>query len=280
MAYYFAGDVEPDNFEEEFALGLQGKSEIFKLCMHYIFAAVHYVDYFTTHLVNDPTPTYCEILGRGGGTKDTAAFKRYLAMTPDEKKTLTDTTVRIYGNPSKPTCSMNLLSLDHLPLYEHSGMIIEIHESLILSLIEEMISCFAGELWVDDVPIDNIEVVNHLTPLLKYFGAIKLGTVDLAKAFGCPIVKNPVDAPDKVFQPAFSQELQDKMLHFVARAYEANPKLKLVLELIVPLEPFLALGVPIEQMYIQGAHEGARVYYDPDYCGTNKVSDASGESDL
>jgi hypothetical protein len=248
QASYFAGDVVPNDFEAEFQLGIRGNSTVFKLTKQYIYNA-------------DCVSVYFEVLLRGGGRADTAPYQRLMRMTDEEGIILLDTTVRMFGSSGNAT--MNVLNLTGVHEYAESGMIIEIHDSLLKQVTPEMLALMGNtRVWADDVPIDDESAVLHVLDLVPLLDAVKIGTMDCAIAFDLPIVKNPIDKPDIVFKPPHNQALQHKILMFAAMAHARNPALKFILELAVPLEEFTDKGIPRAQLFIQGGPYGARVYVD------------------
>ena len=271
---YFAGDVVPHDAEAEFQLGIRGKSKVYKLTKQHIYS-IDLVDsdVILPKLRFDPTwagsvgqpayvKKYFEVLFRGGGIADTAPFQRLLSMTDEEKSILLATTVRMFGSSENAT--MNVLNLTGFREFAESGLIIEMHESLVMQVTPEMLAPLAHiRLWADDVLINNADAVEHVLSLVEYLDAVKIGTKDLAIAFNLPIVKNPIDDPDAMQSFPHSQDLQNKILEFVVMANLRNPKLKFILELDVPLNKFIDNGISPDRLFIQGGPDGARVYVDP-----------------
>ena len=96
--------------------------------------------------------------------------------------------------------------------------------------------------------------------MVQYLDAVKLGTLDLARAFDIPIVKNPDDHPTVQFRPKARLELQQVIVDFLTAALSKNAALKVILELNASPEFFYLIGVPQSQLFIQGGPDGARAF--------------------
>ena len=259
---YYPGDFadalsDGDLYETEFLRGLDGTSQYFQLVVQLLFADTGEV-------------AYREILKRGGKARDTAPYQRMTKMTLKESATLLETTLRQYKEEER--CTVNIIHPDHLQLCcAHKRIVVEITQGIIEQTTPENVQQAKGKnpllkVWADDVPFNSESAMRNLDLLLPYLDGIKIATMDLAKAYEEPLVKNPIDAPGDLYKPPHDSELKSEIDEFLIMLSEKYPNMVITLELNIPRAK---LPRQIDGMTIltQGGAHGARAFriaeFDP-----------------
>ena len=261
-AKYFPGatpDIDNIRYEEEFQKGLGGESDEFQLVGQAIW----------DRWVQDKW--FCEFLYRGGRVADTAPVDRLASMTDEEEQLLLKTTLRKYGHMAN--CTVNILSMRQLQSVltwardqpaTTPKIIVEVHEriqgQLTCDLLQDLKE--AGiKVWADDLSFRSPDDMKRIRELLPALDGVKIGTMDLARAFQVPVIKNPVDNPsDPGFIPEANDTLRHNILQFLRYLNSCHPEMKVVLELAIPLDDVLPPDLQGLNLFIQGGREGARAY--------------------
>ena len=263
---YYPGEFpsalsDRDKYEEEFKRGLEGNSKYFDLTVQPIF----------------DTPGKLrkkEILLRGGKQRDTAPYHdgRMANMTPEESFTLLKTTLRRYKDEER--CTVNILETEHLPLCRTNKRIVaEITRRIIEKTTQEMVENAKRQnplldVWADDVPFNSPDAMYNIYILLRCLDGIKIATVDLARAYQVPIVKNPIDSPDITFAPTPDPALRAVIDQFLIMLSASYPDIIVVLELDIPRD-LLPTATKDMDILTQGGRHGARAFQIATYDAEN-----------